>query len=144
MCGGQTATGEEEVSEVKHEPRGPLHAVCREPTGVKRPHSGSFQARGPGGGTRRRPFSSIDSSLEEETHKVATKEHSRRTGEAMPSWDQSVPNAQDQATESARKARSDELINNRTLRCLQIQGSPKVSWGFTKSSHNVMPRKGSR
>ena len=80
MCGGQTATGEEEVSEVKHEPRGPLHAVCREPTGVKRPHSGSFQAQGPGGGTRRRPFSSIDSSLEEETHKVATKEHSRRTG----------------------------------------------------------------
>lgn len=73
------ATGDEKVSEVKQKPRGPLHILCSEPTCVKWPHCGTFQARGPGGGTRRRPFSSINSFLEEETHKVATEEHSRRT-----------------------------------------------------------------
>ena len=54
----------------------------------------------------------------------------------MPSWDQSVPNPQDQAMVSARKVHSDELINNRTLRCLQIQGSPKVVLGI----HQVFPQ----
>lgn len=74
------ASGEEKVSEVRQKPPGPLHVPCSEPTRVKRPHSGTFRARGPGGGTRRRPFSSINSFLEEETHKVATEVHSRRTG----------------------------------------------------------------
>lgn len=55
----------------------------------------------------------------------------------MPSWDQSVPNPQDQAMESARKVRSDELINNQTLRCLQTQGSPRVVLGI----HQVFPQR---
>lgn len=55
------ATEEEKARESKQKARGPLHALCNEPTGVKTTHSGIFLARGPGPGTRGRPLSSISS-----------------------------------------------------------------------------------